>query len=194
MILTPKDGATGGMRKVNSEIDLLAPSMRWDDAENHKLLSGVFEIVEEARQECFRGTGGSVRRTHYEYAQAAFRATQRQVIRRFAAERGWQHSGRCFSLLRLRDGRMGRSEADRIEENCYASNHLAWDHPDVFRETRGPYRPAGVVVHLFTDSLGNAESVAKYFRLILEPLPWSWYLPWKWCRAVLYRREAERHD
>ena len=121
-----------------------------------------------------------------------FDVARRRQMDAFATTRQWQ-VGKEFSLLQLVDGR----QAARFKDyewwgvQFIKISRLAFDHADYFRESRAPYRPAGVVVHLYTfiadPAHQHAKKLAAQYGLKFQVLPWSWYFP-NGCMAGMYTR------
>jgi hypothetical protein len=128
-------------------------------------------------------------------ADHTFHEARAEAIAEFAASRGWKQGKRQFTLPMLASGRPGRSTTD---DYCWSPDlnlktTLAWDHPNFFRETHRPYRPAGVVVHVYArapDQCQYANELAAIYGLNFEALPWSWYYPGG-CLAGVYTRKAD---
>lgn len=130
-------------------------------------------------------------------ADRAFHEARDEAITEFAASRGWKRAQHRFTLPMLAAGRPGRNTTN---DYCWSpqldmerNTTLAWDHPFFFRDPHRPYRPAGVVVHLYSckpdPENKYAAQLAAIYGLNFEPLPWSWYYPGE-CLAGVYTRNA----
>jgi hypothetical protein len=145
-----------------------------------------------------RSSGDFAKRQHARLAERDFVDARRQAIIEFAAQRGWKPARHPFTLPQLAAGRPGRGALNEYSWSpgsvMEGGSNLAWDHPDFFRDASRPYRPAGVVVHLYSlhpdPSHAHADQLAAIYGLRFEALASSWYYPGG-CLAGLYTRAAE---
>lgn len=117
----------------------------------------------------------------------AWHDAQCRVMAEFASARGWRVASHDFTPEMLRTGRPGRN-AQRDYCNPPRDN-LAYDHPYFFRHPTRPYRPAGIVVHVYATDYARCLALAAEEGLDFEPLPASWYYPGV-CLAGVYTRRA----
>jgi len=151
----------------------------WDSWDNCQSLRALHD---EWQRNCQRQDREG--RIKYRLASTAFDEAKARTIDAFAAERGWIR-GKHFSLSQLKAARHCAGNTDVIFPHDIG--HLAFDHPYFFRQRNRPYRPAGIVVHVYAEDYSEAMKVADEQALLFEPLAWSWYYPGR-CLAGVYRR------
>lgn len=149
------------------------PAARWDCAVNFERLSALHARWEEA-------AWGSPRTPENRWAAHAARDELRRyrdhLRSLFAAQRSWQR-GKWFTLLQLSEGHARR-----------LLRHIGWqpkpqfglcaiDHPECYRINQRPYRPAGMIVHVYGPSFDPCYELAADLGIEFEPLAWSWYSP-----------------
>ncbi len=112
---------------------------------------------------------------------------QMEARNTLAEERGWIVARTGFSLEQLRRRQAGRY---RMQDYSPTDRSPFIDHPECYRESARPWRPAGLVTHAY---LPGHEVVAyvEAAGLQAEVLPWSWYWPRR-CSAVLIIPQEER--
>lgn len=102
--------------------------------------------------------------------------------------RGWITARTAFSLEQLAQTRAGRYFAR--DYRAESLDRRAFDHAEFFRWPMRPFRPAGIVVHVYADDYTLCEELAARHGLIFEPLPISWYYPGGTGAGVYTRAET----
>ena len=140
--------------------------------------SGLVELhrtMREAQRNYDRNAASPAARGEYIEARARWHAEKLAARARFAGARGWITARTAFSLEQLAQTRAGRYFARDFRGE--ALDRRAFDHAEFFRWPARPFRPAGIVVHVYADDYTLCEQLAARSGLTFEPLPISWYYP-----------------
>ena len=153
--------------------------------------SGLVELhrtMREAQRNYDRNVASAAARGEYIEARARWNAEKLAARAQFAGARGWITARTAFSLEQLARTRAGRYFAR--DYRAESLDRRAFDHAEFFRWPMRPFRPAGIVVHVYVDSFTLCEELAARHGLMFEPLPVSWYYPGGAGGGVYYRAET----
>ena len=146
--------------------------MTWSRPENCEQLKKLHRAWEAASTKAWKENSPE-NRCALRGAQAALSDAQRRIVAEFSHEQGWQIARHIFSTAQLAQGRPGRN----FPGDYAGYDGRAIDHPDFFRLPTRPFRPAGIVVHVYLPDFEICHAYAQEWGILFEPLPWSWYYP-----------------
>lgn len=135
----------------------------------------LHRTMRQAQRNYDRNVASAAARGEYIEARARWNAEKLAARAQFAGARGWITARTAFSLEQLARTRAGRYFARDFRGE--ALDRRAFDHAEFFRWPTRPFRPAGIVVHVYADGYTLCGELAARYGLTFEPLPVSWYYP-----------------
>jgi hypothetical protein len=148
----------------------------------------LHRTMREAQRNYDRRAASPAARAEHLAARARWNAERLAARAQFAGARGWITARTAFSIEQLAQRRAGRYFAR--DYRAESLDRRAFDHAEFFRWPTRPFRPAGIVVHVYAEDYALCEELAARHGLTFEPLPISWYYPGGAGAGVYHRAET----